>query len=220
MLINTAGGITGGDCFDVAAEVGPGAALTLTTQAAERAYRATGDSRGRLTTRLRVAAGGHVSWLPQETILYDGSALERRLTIDIALGASCLLVEPLVFGRAAMGETLRDGWFRDRITVTRGGAPLFEDRTLLTGDIAAHLARPHVAAGAGAMALAVFVGAEAEAHLEPLRAALPATCGVSLIGADVLVMRLLAADGFTLRRVLVPALIRLARTDLPRCWSL
>lgn len=159
-------------------------------------------------------------WLPQETILFDGSALTRRLRVDLAPGGRLLLCEPLVFGRASMGEILTGALFRDWIEIRRSGRPLFLDRTVLAGDIARHLARPHVANGAGAAALVVHVAPDAAARLERLRGMLPDTAGASLIGPDVLVARCLAPDGFALRRALVPALGYLSGTDLPRCWML
>lgn len=220
VLVNTAGGITGGDRFRVTAEAGPGTALTLTTQAAERAYAAQPGVCGRLETRLHVGPGARLNWLPQETILYNSSALRRRITVEMDDSAGLLLAEPLVFGRLAMGETLTSASFRDRIEIRRGGRPLFLDATRLDGDIDAHLARPAVAGGARAMALVVFVGPEAEAHLSMLRRTLPPTGGASLIGEDVLAIRLLAPDGFTLRRSLLPFLSHLTDDTLPRCWTI
>ena len=69
VLINTAGGITGG---------------------------------GHLRTSLTAARGSTLFWLPQETILYDGAALDRRLEVDIAPNATFLMVEPVLFGRRAV----------------------------------------------------------------------------------------------------------------------
>ncbi|TCM85734.1 urease accessory protein UreD [Rhodovulum steppense] len=218
ILVNTAGGITGGDRFEADLQAQPGSHLRVTTQAAERAYRAQPGERGRVTNRLNVAAGARLDWLPQETILFDGAALDRRLVADLAPGARLLLVEPLVFGRAAMGEVLHAVSFRDRIEIRRAGVPLYLDALRLEGDLAAHLARPAVAFGAGAMASLILVAPEAEAHLAPLRALMPATGGVSLIGADLLALRLLAPDSFALRRVLVPVLGRLTDDALPRSW--
>jgi urease accessory protein len=220
VLVNTAGGVTGGDSFTVAAEARPGSRLTLTTQAAERGYRAVAGQTGRIRARLRVGAGAHLLWLPQETILFDGCAIDRALSADLDAGGRLTLVEPVLFGRAAMGETLRGAAFTDRIAVCRDGAPLFIDRTVLAGDIAGQLGRPAVAAGAGAMALIVHVAPDAPALLAGLRKRLPETAGASLIGDDLLVARLLATDGFVLRQSLVPALMALTGTDLPRPWSL
>ncbi|MEY8837825.1 urease accessory protein UreD, partial [Cribrihabitans sp. XS_ASV171] len=149
-----------------------------------------------------------------------GCNLRRRLTVELADSATLLLCEPLVFGRAAMGETLRDATFDDRITVTRGGRPLFLDAMQVSGDIAAHLARPFTANGAGAFATLLLVRADAEGQLAPLRAMLPETGGASLLAPDILILRLLAGDGFELRRSLVPILRRLLKSDLPRPWMI
>lgn len=220
VLVNTAGGITGGDRFETTARVGPGAQLTLTTQAAERAYAAQAGETGQVETRLDVAAGARLNWIPQETILFNACAFARRLTVTLAPGASALIAEPLIFGRAAMGEEVRTGRFHDRIEIRRNDRPLYLDAMRLDGDMAAHLDRPHVALGARAMVSLVYVGADAEAHLDPLRRALPPTGGVSLIGEDLLALRLLADSGYDLRQTLVPLLTRLIGGDLPKPWMI
>jgi urease accessory protein len=118
-LINTTGGIAGGDEFSYAGTAGEGAWLGLTTQAAERAYRARGSEIGRMTVRLAAGTGGRIDWLPQETILFDGAALDRRLEADLAADAVLLAVEAVVFGRAAMGECLARIRFTDQWRVPR-----------------------------------------------------------------------------------------------------
>ncbi len=220
ILVNTAGGITGGDQFDLDISLQPGAQLTLTTQAAERAYRAQPNETGQVTSRLCVQAGAALKWLPQELILFDRCALNRRLDITLQPGADLLLVEPVVFGRTAMGETLRDVMFRDRITITRAGDPLYLDGMELIGDATAHLARPSIANGAAAMASVVMVNAGASNHLEAVRALLPETAGASMLAEDVLVIRQLAPDSFELRRALIPILELLSHTALPKSWRL
>jgi urease accessory protein len=219
-MINTAGGITGGDRFFIEAEAAAGAALTLTTQAAERAYRAQPGETGRLSTRLTVAGGARLDWLPQETILYRGCALERTLTAELAPDARLLLAEPVIFGRGAMGERLDTASFRDRIEIRRGGRLLLRDGWRLAGDVAAQLDRPQVAGGAGAMASVLYLAPDAEAQLPRLRAMLPETAGASLVEPDLLYLRLLAPDGWLLRAALVPILTRLHRGPLPRPWML
>lgn len=220
VLLNTAGGVTGGDQFDVSAHSTSGTTLTLTTQACERAYKAQPGEVGKVTNRLRVDTDARINWLPQETILFNGSALTRRLKVDLAKGASLLMVEPLIFGRPAMGEEVTDLRFRDRIEIRQDGVPLFLDAMTLHGNARDHLARPFGAGGAGAMALVVLVAADAEAHLAPVRDALPAQGGVSLLREDVLVMRLLAEDSFALRQTLLPVLHHLNGGPLPRCWKI
>ena len=222
MAVNSAGGITGGDRFRLEAEAEPGAELTVTTQAAERAYRAQPGETGELRVALKVGADARLNWLPQETILFQHSALRRRLAVDLAASARLLLCEPLILGRAAMGETLTDAHFSDRVEIRRGGKPLFVDATRLEGNVTEIMAGPATGAGSRAMALVVLVAPEAEAARDALRAALPDTAlaGASLIAQDVMVARFLAADGFALRKLLLPALDRLTDNTLPRSWRL
>ena len=220
ILVNTAGGITGGDTYHLDLSVMENAALTLTTQAAERAYRAQPGEIGQVTTRLSVAKGGRLHWLPQELILFERSALHRRLSIDLEAGAQLLMVEPVVFGRALMNEDLHDVQFRDRINITRAGRPLYIDGLCLTGDATAHLSHRAIANGAGAMASLVLVRSDAEGQLASLRAKLTGNGGASLIAPDTLVIRLLASDSFELRQTLIPILNRLTENTLPTSWRL
>lgn len=130
------------------------------------------------------------------------------------------MVEPVIFGRAAMGETLTQAAFRDRIEVNRAGRPLYRDGVALGGNLARRLAAPATGSGMGAMASLLYVAPDAGAHLAPVRAALPDTGGASLLGPDVLALRLLATDGHALRRALLPVLDRLTGHTLPVSWRL
>ncbi|GFE51582.1 urease accessory protein UreD [Roseobacter cerasinus] len=220
VLVNTAGGITGGDRFDVQATAGTGSHLTLTTQAAERAYRAQPGQTGRVSTQLQVDADARLDWLPQETILFEGSALSRRLDVEIASSGRFLMIEPVIFGRGAMGEELRAARFRDRVTLRRAGETIYQDGVLLDGDIAAQLDRPAIGGGARAMANLVLVGPDAEGALPRVRERIGPQSGASLLRPDVLVARLLAEDSYALRTRLVPLLDDLTNDTLPRSWRL
>lgn len=219
VLLNTAGGITGGDAFEIGLRAEAGARVTVSTQAAERAYRAQDGQTGRLSTHISIAEGGRLNWMPQETLLYEGCALRRSLRVDVAPGAAFLMVEPLVFGRAAMGEALHAIRFEDRVDIRLGANLAYADRMLLRGDVAAQLDRPAVAAGARALATLVYVAQDAEARLGAVRALLSGTvAGASLLRPGVLVLRMLAADSHLLRGTLIPVLIELAGTDMPPTW--
>jgi urease accessory protein len=220
VLVNTAGGVTGGDRFATETMAQAGTRLALTTQAAERAYRANGSEPGRITSRHHVAAGARLAWLPQETILYDGAHLARLLQVDMAGDARFLMVEPVVFGRTAMGEELRDARFYDRVEIRRDGALIWLDAVALEGDIAAQMDRPALGRGARAMASLVCAGPDAATRLAPLRALLPETAGASLVREGLLAARILAPDSYTLRQSLVPALRLLNDTEIPRPWML
>lgn len=219
IVLNTSGGLTGGDRFDAAAHAGPDSHLILTTQAAERAYRSQSGA-ARVSTRLTVAKGAILHWLPQELIFFDGAFLDRRLDVDVKAGAEVVLVEPVVFGRRAMGETKVFGTFRDRITLSCDGTPIYWDRINLAGDISAYIDRPAIAQGMTALASALYFGPRAEALLPVVRRIRPRTGGASLVAPDLLTIRLLADDSFFLRKSLVPVLERLTETALPKSWSL
>jgi len=223
VLINTAGGLTGGD--DMAAEVtvADGAALTLTSQACEKIYRAV-DGVARVTTRVALGAGARLDWLPQETILFDGAGLSRAFEAEMAADARLLAVESFVFGRAARGEVVARGSLRDRWRVRRAGRLVFADELRLEGGIAEALARPAVAAGGRALATLLLVAPDAQACLGAARAALGKHGGVAG-GASAfdgrLVARMVAPDGQDLRRALVALLAALrGGAALPRVWTI
>ncbi len=219
-IVNTSGGVTGGDVFSIRATAGAGSHLILTTQAAERVYRAQQGQIGRVETALTAEADSTLFWLPQETILYDDAVLHRRLTVELAADARFLMVEPVLFGRRAMGEDARRLTFRDRIDVRRDGVALYRDAITLDGAVGATLDRPAVAKGARAMASLLWVDPAADARLERVRAHLGPTGGASLLQSGVLALRLLAEDGFELRRALLPVLDLLTENTLPQSWRL
>ena len=219
VIVNTAGGLTGGDRISIRAEAQAGASLTLTTQAAERAYRTQPGEVASLQTDILVGPSARVNWLPQELILYDGANLERSLHIDLADTARLLMVEPVIFGRTAMHETLKSFRFRDRIEISRAGAPLYTDALSLSGSLTDY-GRGACLPEAGALATLVFVAPEAEAHVQAVRALLPETGGASLLRSDLLAVRMLATDGFELRAHLLPILDRLSGDSLPKSWRL
>ena len=220
VLINTSGGVTGGDSLAVSATVGAGSEMTLTTQAAERAYRAQSGQTGRISTTLNVDAGAMLNWLPQELLLFEGCSLRRSLDVSLTGDAVALLVEPVVFGRTAMGETLTDISFHDRICVTRDGHPIYRDGVALHGDVAAQLGRPAIGQGMIAMANIIYAAPDADARLPAVRALLPAAGGASLLAKGLLVARIMAADSYLLRCALIPIIEQLSGAAVPRTWRL
>lgn len=220
VLLNTSGGVTGGDRFDYAAQAGAQTHLTMTTQACERAYRAQPGEVGQIRTRLQVQDAATLWWLPQETLIFDGCALERHLSCDITGTGRALIVEPLCVGRLAMGEAQVHGHMQDRIDIRRDGVPLVQDAWSLSGDITAQMGRAACGGGAMAMVSLTYIAPDAEGHLGAIRGMLPGTAGASLLGRDVLVMRMLAPSGYHLRRHLLPILDHLTTHDMPLCWRL
>lgn len=220
VLINTSGGVTGGDAIEVAVNAGAGTQLSITTQAAERIYRTHDGTTGRVANRATVGVGARLNWLPQETILFDRARLERSLEIDIAADAQLLLCETLVFGRAAMGEQVQDLYLKDCITVTRENAPLYRDGIRLIGNARNMMARAAIGGGFGVVATLVYVAPDAAAKYAPVCALLPTSAGVSLRNNGVLVLRALAEDSLSLRRFMIPVLELLSGQSLPGVWRL
>ena len=237
VLINTAGGLTGGDALEVGIELGAGAALMVATQTAERLYRsAGGEAAARVS--LTVGAGARLAWLPQETIAFEGAALRRSLEVDLAPGARLVTVEPLVLGREAMGETLRRAWVADDRRVRVGGTLLHAEspRFDAAGGWGERLAGWD---GRRAAASLLMVGPEAPALVERVRSMAGEDGAADAFdpppggGPPRLVARLLCTDGLALRRRLVPmlALVNAAAmgqtcpteghgASLPRVWTL
>jgi len=217
VLINSSGGLTDGDRLTWDAEVGPGARLTLTTQACEKVYRARAGQAETAVT-LDLGEGASLDWLPQETILFDGGALARRLEADLAADARLLAVEAVVLGREAMGESVRHGRLADRWRIRREGRLVFADDLRLEGAITDLAAKACVLAGARAFASMLLVADDAERFLPAVRAALGPRGGASAFDGK-LFARVAAADGFVLRQTLLPALEALRDgRPLPRVW--
>ncbi|PYE87327.1 urease accessory protein UreD [Phyllobacterium leguminum] len=219
VLINTAGGLTGGDVLDWRFDAGEGTALTLTTQACEKIYKASAGT-ATVGTTITVGAGARVDWLPQETILFDNASLTRRLEVDLAPKAEFLAVEAVILGRKAMGETMQSGLFRDRWRIRRAGRLIHAEETRMAGDIGELTQREAVLGGNRAFATLLYCSPRAEALIDPLRAMLDGSAGASH-WQDKLIARIVAADGFTLRKILIPVISHLRHgASLPKVWTL
>ncbi len=218
-LINTGGGIAGGDSYSVSLTLGEGAEVEATTPSAERIYRSNGPAAS-IATRLELRPGARLFWLPQETLVFEGARLERRLEVDTSGEAEFLIVETLVFGRLAMGETQIDASVRDSWRVRRDGQLVFADETRLD-HAGATLDRKAVGAGARALSTIVASPPNVEARLPGLRAALEAAGSDIESGASafdgLIVARLLAASFDQLRMGLVASIIALGGRK-PRLW--
>jgi urease accessory protein len=223
ILINTAGGLTGGDRVAWEIEAGAGASVTVTTQACEKLYRSR-SGEARTDVRLSVAKGGRIAWLPQETIAYDRSCFARRLEVDLADDAQALVVEATLFGRRAMGETVAQALFRDRWRIRRNGRLVHAEAFSIGPDLAATLARPAAAGGGVAVATVLLVAPDAESFLAQARGIIGDEGGASFWtvgGTGKLLARLVAGDGYALRRRLTPLVGLLnGQAGLPKIWSL
>ncbi|WP_370142256.1 urease accessory protein UreD [Bradyrhizobium yuanmingense] len=217
VFVNTAGGVAGGDRFDIEIAAADAARLTLTTAAAEKVYRTPGAA-AQLNIALKVGAGAHLAWLPQETILFDRARVQRRFDIGLDEAASLLLCETVVFGRTAMGERMEQGEFVDRWRLRRGGRLVFAETVRLDGDIGAKLGRSAVAKGGAAIGTALIVPGD-EALVERIREASESFSGEVGISAwnGFAMARFCAQDAARLRADMMTVLARTGAA-LPRLW--
>ncbi|WP_244472432.1 urease accessory protein UreD [Methylobacterium sp. Leaf108] len=226
VLLNTAGGIACGDAFAVEATLDPGADLVLTTIAAEKVYRSDGPV-STVATRARLAAGARLAFLPQETILFDRSALDRRFEADLAADARLLAFEAVVFGRAARHEAMTQGRLVDAWRIRRAGRLVVADTLRLEGALGDLLDRTAIGAGARAMATLIDVSPQAEGRLDEMRAHLDAAGANVVAGVEAgasawnghLVARFLGRDADALKAVAIRVLVAYRGVPMPRVWQ-
>ena len=218
-IVNTGGGVAGGDCYRLSLTLSEDAEVEATTPSAEKIYRSDGAP-ARIATRLVLAPRARLFWLPQETLMFEGARLERKLEADMAGEAALVIAESLVFGRLAMGERRIDASLRDSWRVRRDGELVFADETRLKHAGAA-LDRKAVGAGARALATIVASAPNIEARLPDLRAALDAASDGVEAGASafdgLIVARLLSASPSRLRAALIASIVALGGRK-PRLW--
>ena len=221
VLVNTAGGITGGDRYQYAFDV-EASHVVVTTQAAERAYRSSTDDVACVDVRLAARDGATLHWLPQETILFEGSRMARRIEVDLDTTSDCLVLESLVFGRHAMGETLRACHFTDHWRIRVDGRLVHAEALSLIDDIDGRLGASAGAAGAQMSATLVYVGP----RLEQLQADISAVSPSPAIRMATscwqgrLVLRLLATETMAGKAELSRILGSIRGQHLPRVWQL
>ncbi len=218
VMVNTAGGIAGGDHCEISVSVAPEGELVVTTAAAEKVYRTLAPA-ATIAVKLAVERGGALAWLPQETILFDRARLSRSITIDLAEDARLLLAEALVFGRSGMGEVVHEGALFDRWRLRRGGRLVHAEAVRLDGAVGAKLAAPAAAKGGVAMATVLLApgGESVVAAIRALDESFRGEVGVSTWNG-IAVARLVAADGARLRHDLVRVLSVVRAAPLPRLW--
>jgi urease accessory protein len=218
VFVNTAGGIAGGDRFEIDITAGENSRLTVTTAAAEKIYRAQGLP-AQLKLALKAEANSHLAWLPQETILFDQARVKRRIDIELAESASLQLCEIVVFGRAAMGEKMLSGQFVDRWRVKRGGRLVFAETVRLDGDTGDKLARPAVAKGGVAIGTALIVpGDEALVlRIREVTDSFGGEVGISCWNGFAMA-RFCAQDAARLRADMMAVLGSIGGAALPRLW--
>lgn len=222
-MINTAGGMTGGDHIDWEYEAGENANAVITTQACERIYKSTGGA-ANTDIKITLDSGSRLAWLPQETILFDKVQFQRKISVDMTSNSQLLFVESVVFGRATMGEIVEQGSIEDHWQFRCDGQLFHAEHFKLSGSINEQLKRTAIANDNIAMATLALVTPTAEAKLERAREVIGNQGGASFLETaktGKLLARILAKDSYELRKTLVPLIALLNDgAALPKYWSL
>jgi urease accessory protein len=203
VLINTAGGVAGGDRLEYSVAALPGASIAVTSQAAEKVYRAL-DNPARVATRLKARESTRLAWLPQETIVFDRARLHRTTEIELFSGAELLALEWLVLGRAAHGEVMVGGSIIDGWRVRKDGRLIWADSFRISGEIFGHLSRKALLSNFNSIATLVYFGPYLDRRLEFLREILPSLgceCAVTLV-SGLIVTRFAAKQSSDLKLAL------------------
>ena len=219
VIVNTGGGLLGGDAVSLDVVAGPDTDLMVTTQSAEKVYRAVAAP-SEIAVTMTAASGARLHWLPQETILFSGARLIRRISADVTPDSELVIAEAATFGRLEMGEQLGHGALRDHWRIRRGGRLAFAEDMHLDGDLSTLLDRPAIGGNARASGVIILLAPDAESRVEKARSLMEHD-GVSA-GASAwdgkLVIRMLAAEPAALRAAMMTLISGLTDRTTPRFW--
>ena len=220
MQLNTGGGIAGGDRVETRYELGRGADVVHTAASGERIYRSAGPP-ARLTVQLVLEPASRLDWLPQQTLVYAGAHLERRIEVDMAGDSRLLLVEMLTFGRPESAEGTEPVSIDDQWRVRRGNRLVYAEALRFSGVLGDMLARPAIGGGARASAIVLLVASDAPDHVDALRQVLQDDSCESGVSAwdGLLVLRLLAHRPGALVATVARLVPILSGRTLPRVWG-
>ena len=226
VVVNTGGGIAGGDRLELAVTVLPDASITVTSQAAERVYRALNEP-ALVETRLKICRAAKLAWLPQETIVFNGGRMRRNTEIEISAGAEMLALEWLVLGRSAHGEEIVGGEITDGWQVRLDGRLIWADRFRATDDVFPRLQSPALLANFKAIGTLIYFGPDPAVQVQFLRDVAPQLqchCFATSVSGLVIV-RLAACAAAELKGALREILLQFGRARrqdpfrLPKMWS-
>ena len=226
VLINTGGGVAGGDRLECSITALEKASITVTSQAAEKVYGAL-DEPARITTKLKISEAAKLAWLPQETILFNTARVRRNTEIDVCSGAEVLAVEWIVLGRSAYGEQMVNGQVTDSWRVKKDGRLIWADTFRCVDETYPHLHKKALLSRYMAIATLVYFGGDLNDRVELIRDIAPSLeccCGATLV-SGVMIVRFAAEAAFLLRLALYRVLhqFRLDRGPgpfrIPKMWS-
>ncbi len=235
VIVHPPGGIAGGDRLVMDVKLDTGAKALITTPGATKWYKVRGKS-GKVPDHARqdlgftLASGATLEWLPQESIVFDAAEVAMTSRIDLADGARYAGWEILCLGRAASGETFRQGQIRQRVSIRHAGRLVWNEAGALPAS-GGQMRSPVGWQGATVCATLVIAGHSLpNAALEELRAILEAQRQpgerVALSRLPLVVVARYLGDSSERARTLLTALWHQLRPaaigappHTPRLWS-
>ena len=224
-LLHPPGGIVGGDKLQINIEVTQDAAALVTTPAATKIYRTSGQCSA-VTQRLHVDTGGQLEWLPQDNILYGGSRARILTEVDLASDARFMGWEQTCLGRPASGDAYLKGEFSASWRIRRSGQPVVNERIAWGSEDALRAGRYGLG---GYTTMGTLFASPADADTQALLSTFvtrgpECVCATTLLH-DVLVVRVLAHNARIARQTLQSAwgTLRLPilgkNPTMPRIWA-
>jgi urease accessory protein len=225
VFVNTAGGVAGGDRLESAVTALAGASIAVTSQAAEKVYRALNEP-ACISTKLKACEAAKLAWLPQETIVFNWARLSRRTEVELSSGAELLALEWLVLGRAAHGEEMIGGHITDRWLVKKDGRLVWADSFRAANETFPQLHRKALLSNCRAIGTLIYFGPYMDKRLEFFRDIAPSLqcdCAATSVGG-LIVVRFAAKVSSDLRLALRGLLQQFSRElgpgpfRVPKMW--
>ncbi len=220
VLLNTAGGVTGGDTVDISIEASD-CKLVATSQTAERLYKSSMHP-ARISIDLNLNKSATLHWLPQETIIFQGAAVDRTINLNMSADSSCLIAETIILGRQAMGEKLEECHFTDNWRLYKDGILFHAESLRLTDDVE-ELVKSNAGINGARMISTIFSAGANTEHLKPIiEKNLPlenSMCAATYLNQK-LIVRLVTNNSAGGRTDLNKILCALRGCPMPRVWQI
>ena len=221
IIINTAGGLTSGDVNFNSIKISNDVVLNITTQSMEKVYKCK-NLLAHTYTNITIGSDSYVSWMPLETIFFNGGKLRRRINIDLELSSNFLGIETIIFGRKAMGEKVKKGFLDDAWQINKNGKLLYSDFNRIDGNIDYKLSNNLVMQGNNILCNIIYTGRKMKVYNRKILKVINKSkyfAGVSIVN-EVMLLKVLAKDINEIRAFLDKFMDILDNNfNLPKIWS-
>lgn len=219
VMINSAGGSTGGDHLDWSIKIDQNAQATITSQAYEKIYRSNNNDPAYINIHLDIAQNASLLWLPQETIFYNQASLNRNIEVNITSTSKILMVETIIFGRKLMKEEVTSGYFNDRWIIKRDDKIYHAESTHLNDNFLYQMKQTIGFNQNCVISTIIFINPDCHLYEDKANEIIDKQGAISTWNGK-LIARLIDNDPYMLRKKII-ALIKLFSNGngVPKIWS-